>query len=444
LEPDPETAPLVKRMFRAVLDGEGAASICRALNSEGLKTARGQPWSKTTVLNILRNEVYTGVRVFGTKTERRKDGELLEPVRVESAHPAIVSPEDFRAVQALIAGRTRERIHPSILHGNYLLSGLLLCSTCGSALIGHPAKSGAVHYYWCGRRMKCGPEACDGKLLNQQAAEAAVAERLRDAVLTEVHLTSLYEMTNAEILARGSAVESDAAAVDAKLDDARKRLERLYASLETGALDVEVLAPRIKQWRATMTQLEEKRAELAAVAGDGPLVIDQATIRAHVIEMRRLLDHGSVAARRAFLRAWVKRIEVRERTLSIEYTFPAWPPNGIDLTTAGGEVDVGKAPRARVDAGKRRVNAPSGPSTGRTGPRLERSPEVDHFCSPEVVHPGWSCHRSATLAAGGGGPARRPFDELPGSPQGASMGAEVRTGGARTPAFRCSAGRTTS
>jgi hypothetical protein len=292
--------------------------------------------------------------------------------------------------------------------------------------------------------MKCGPEACDGKLLNQQAAEAAVAERLRDAVLTEVHLTSLYEMTNAEILARGSAVESDAAAVDAKLDDARKRLERLYASLETGALDVEVLAPRIKQWRATMTQLEEKRAELAAVAGDGPLVIDQATIRAHVIEMRRLLDHGSVAARRAFLRAWVKRIEVRERTLSIEYTFPAWPPNGIDLTTAGGEVDVGKAPRARVDAGKRRVNAPSGPSTGRTGPRLERSPEVDHFCSPEVVHPGWSCHRSATLAAGGGGPARRPFDELPGSPQGASMGAEVRTGGARTPAFRCSAGRTTS
>jgi DNA invertase Pin-like site-specific DNA recombinase len=125
LDPDPATAPLVQRMFRAVLDGEGAAKICRELNAEGIKTARGQPWSKTTVLNILRNPVYTGTLTFGKKTERRKDGEPIEPVVVENAHPALVPAEDFKAVQALIAGRTRQRIYPTALGSDYLLSGLL-------------------------------------------------------------------------------------------------------------------------------------------------------------------------------------------------------------------------------------------------------------------------------------------------------------------------------
>ncbi len=372
LDPDPATAPLVQRMFRAVLDGEGAAKICRELNAEGIKTARGQPWSKNTVLSILRNPVYTGTLTFGKKTERRKDGEPIEPVVVENAHPALVSVEDFKAVQALIAGRTRDRIHPTTLGSDYLLSGLLYCTGCGHVLIGHPAKSGTIHYYWCATRMKCGPEACDGKLLNRDAAEAAVADRLRQTVLTEEHITQILAVTNAEIMARGTSVAGEAEAVDAQLADAKKRLERLWASLENGTMDEEVLAPRIKQWRATVADMEAKRARLADTRPPEPLVVDEATIRAHVLEMRRLLDHGSVAARRAFLRAWIKRIEVRERTLTIEYTFPAWPPSGggEELSTRAGDVEVGKAPRKGAGNAKgRSVNAPSGLSSVRTLPR---------------------------------------------------------------------------
>ncbi len=369
LDPDPATSALVQRMFRMVLEGEGAGSIRRALNREGLKTARGRDWSVTTVLSILRNPVYTGTLTFGKKTERRKDGEIVEPVVVENAHPALVSDEDFRAVQALIAGRTRERIHPTTLGSDYLLSGLLYCTNCGHVLIGHPAKSGTIHYYWCATRMKCGPEACGGKLLNRDAAEQAVADRLRDTVLTEVHVAEILALTNAEIMTRGTTVAGETTAIEAQLAEAKKKLERLWASLENGTMDEDVLAPRIKQWRATVAELEAKRAKLADARPPEPILVDDAIIREHVLEMRRLLDHGSVAARRSFLRAWIKRIEVRERMLTIEYTFPAYPPGGggDDLTSDGGAVVVGKKPRGKgggaSGAKGGSVNVANNPST---------------------------------------------------------------------------------
>ena len=386
LDPDPAMAPLVQRMFRMVLEGEGAASIRRALNKEGLFTPGGKPWSITTVLSILRNPVYTGVLIFGKKTEHRKDGELVEAVRVEDSHPALISAQDFQAVQALIASRTRAQIHPKTLASNYLLSGLLHCAGCGSTLIGHPAKSGTIHYYWCARRMKCGPEACDGKLLNQQAAEIAVADRLRDTVLTQEHITHILGIFNAELIARGGIAENESEAIDAKLDDARKRLERLYSSLETGALEVDVVAPRIKQWKETVKQLEVTKLELTSATAEEPLLFEDAAVRAHVAEMRRLLDHGSVAARRAFLRAWIKRIEVRERTLTIEYTFPVSPfGSGGEFDVKVDEAEVGKGPRKKkgsdprgsgqngggVNAGSRFPPASSGPvlSMGEDGSR---------------------------------------------------------------------------
>ena len=410
LAPDPIMAPIVQRMFRMCLDGEGANSVRRALNSEGLQTHRGKHWSVSTVLSILRNVAYTGVRVWGVKTEHRKDGELVEPIRVEDSHPALVSVEDFVAVQALIKTRTRDRIHPKVLNGNYLLSGLLHCAGCGSVLIGHPAKSGTVHYYWCARRMKCGPEACDGKLLNQQAAEAAVAERLRSGVLTEEHITLLLAQTNAEILARGKAASGEVEAIEAKLDDARKRLDRLYNSLETGHLEPEIAGPRIKQWKQTVTQLEVQRADLHDTSRDEPILIGEDKIRQHVAEMRRLLDHGSVAARRAFLRAWIKRIDVKERTLSIEYVFPAGSHGGGDLTTIGGDAEVGQAPRKKgggTAGGKGgAVNAPSSPSTGRTGPGVGSVLSTGQDGSPSRT---LGTHRAGVVGRSSGAASPSPF-----------------------------------
>jgi site-specific DNA recombinase len=50
--------------------------------------------------------------------------------------------------------------------------------------------------------------------------------------------------------------------MEAQLEDLRRRLHKLYDALETDKLDVEDLAPKIKELKAQTDELEEKRIDL--------------------------------------------------------------------------------------------------------------------------------------------------------------------------------------
>jgi len=92
LEPDPDTVPVVERIFALAEAGKGITEIARTLNADGIANPTGRPWSKNGVHILLTNEVYTGTLQWGVGA---KDG--APPVRVEDAFPAIVSKELFAA-----------------------------------------------------------------------------------------------------------------------------------------------------------------------------------------------------------------------------------------------------------------------------------------------------------------------------------------------------------
>ncbi len=91
LEPNPDTSPVVKRIFDMAEAGHGILDITRTLNDEGIANPTGRPWSKNGVHIILRNEAYTGTLLWGGGA---KDKE--EPVRVEKVFPALVTKTQFR------------------------------------------------------------------------------------------------------------------------------------------------------------------------------------------------------------------------------------------------------------------------------------------------------------------------------------------------------------
>ena len=108
LEPDPDTSPVVKRIFCLAEAGKGILDICRTLNDEGIANPTGKLWSKNGVHIVLKNETYTGTLVWGTKAKDK-----AEPVRVEKAFPAIVSKTQFRKVNRLMRSRARRRPTPA-------------------------------------------------------------------------------------------------------------------------------------------------------------------------------------------------------------------------------------------------------------------------------------------------------------------------------------------
>ncbi len=327
LVPCPTFGPIVQRIYRMCLAGEGAATIARTLNDEGLRTRRNKLWSKNTVLSILRNEVYVGVLVWGKKRTGRQAVKEARPIRIEDAHDPLVSREEWQQAQARIQQRTRRRIHPRRLSSRYLLSGLLYCGHCGSSFIGHPAKSSRVHYYGCQQKMKSGATACDAKLLNQVAVEEAVIDELKRAVLTPDHLRELVDLVNAELSANSRLAAEEIAAVTGQIDEARKKLDRLFEVLEQGHLEMAVLAPRIREWKGRVDDLVARKQELdGQVGGTVVRLVSEHTIRGYVEGLHRLLGEGSLNARKAFLRSWIQRIDAYGRDLTVTYTLPPMPP----------------------------------------------------------------------------------------------------------------------
>ena len=155
LEPDPPADAVVKRIFDMALQGKSSLDIAKALNAEGVASPQGKQWLKSTVHTTLNNEAYTGAVVWGVNA---KDG--APPVRVEKAHPALVSKRKFRQVANLLRSRAPETIHPRRASSPYLLSGLVKCETCGKALTAAEAKSGKYTYYVCHSLLKKGKGTC--------------------------------------------------------------------------------------------------------------------------------------------------------------------------------------------------------------------------------------------------------------------------------------------
>ena len=139
LQPNEVTAPVVKRFFDMAENGTGMLDIARAINDEDIPSATGKLWSSDSVNFILRNEVYTGTLIWGTKGK-----DEANPVRVEEAFPAIVSKAQFQSVNKLLRSRTSKTTRPRRTESPYLLSGLVKCYRCKTAFTGHGAKSGQV------------------------------------------------------------------------------------------------------------------------------------------------------------------------------------------------------------------------------------------------------------------------------------------------------------
>ena len=179
LEPDPDTAWVVRRIFAEYLAGRGLFAIAEGLTRDQIPSpsqhdrARnrhrtGEGWSKSAVRVILTNPRYTGRQVWN---KQRKDEILLDVNDVAAGyetrmrwnqpgswvwsdaitHEPLISAEDFEAVQAVMANSGRARrgnreAHQRVARA-YVLRGRLYCGYCGRRMQGQ--YSNHAPYYRC-------------------------------------------------------------------------------------------------------------------------------------------------------------------------------------------------------------------------------------------------------------------------------------------------------
>lgn len=136
LEPDPNTAPVVKMMFELYRDGVGCTRIADKLDALGIPAPGGGKWVPDTIPRFMANEHYIGKVVWNKRPTTRKivDGQVVisrptaeEYLVYEGKHDAIIDMDLWNAVQA-----KRGTIPPNPKANNFAnpLAGLLICKAC--------------------------------------------------------------------------------------------------------------------------------------------------------------------------------------------------------------------------------------------------------------------------------------------------------------------------
>lgn len=172
LIPNPDTAPIVQRMFRMAASGMGTGKIARVLRDEEILTPRSYAekvlginrpktykdevdWADTSVRVIISNRVYLGHMVSQkskpTSFKNRTPIKLPEEeyVVVCNTHEPLVTEDEFDIAQKIFRIKKRWNKH----NFENIFSGLLKCSDCGAGLVLHsPVRNGVVHHsYVCNR-----------------------------------------------------------------------------------------------------------------------------------------------------------------------------------------------------------------------------------------------------------------------------------------------------
>ena len=316
------------------VDGLGAKEIARTLNGEGLRTIRNGTWNKNGIYYILKNPVYTGTLVWGRHGKRKPGCQAAEePTSAEGAHEPLVDEATFKQVQALLKARSPRVRHPRTVNSDFLLSGLLYCGKCGATMAGCSGKSSRYHYYSCRTYQTRGRGECAARRMNREKLDGFVIDRIRENILTGENLEDLVRLANEEAAQSRDASGDRLDAIDKQLGGLRKRLGKLCDALETGKLDLDVLAPRMTDLKAQVDALETTRAEVkTAMDGDGAALLSPAAVKAQAKDLQALLSAGSIIERKTFIASLVKRIEFDGEMVTVEYTIPlrtarAEPPN---------------------------------------------------------------------------------------------------------------------
>jgi site-specific DNA recombinase len=326
LEPNEAEAQIVKRAFQMSLKGKGGKEIARVFNEEGLRTRSGKLLGTTTINFWLKNPAYTGSLVWN-RTDRTSDKPFRKPaaetIVVPDTHKGIVSQADFDRVQTLLADRRPFIRPPRGVSSPYVLSGLAHCSKCGAAMIGTAAKSGKYLYYECDARFKKGKDSCVGLRFRKEMVENFVLDKIRQNILTKENLTKLVHLINGELLETASRLEKQLEQTEKELTKISGKLTKLYVALESGKLDMDDLAPRIKELRAYQHELQQQRDSLIArIESDEPEKLDENEVMSYVNELEQVLGEKSFLQQKTFLRRFVKRVEINPKGFVMDYTIP--------------------------------------------------------------------------------------------------------------------------
>ena len=302
IEPDPDLAPIIVRLFEWYATGTmSLKDLTRKAREEGLSFRKsGDPVPRSTIHTILRKRLYMG--------EVDWDGHIYPGV-----HDPLVSRDLWEQVQAVLDGRHATRHRRA--KRNFAFSRLITCGHCGCAVVGEIKKRRYVYYHCTGYKGKCPEPYVREEVLEQQFSEL-LGRLTFDAEVLDWVREALIQSHEDEQRAHGDAIER----LQAEYARLQKRLDTMYVDKLDGRIDDARYERMAANWQTEQDQclrcIEQHQTANRSYLDEGVKLLELAG------NARNLFEKQEAREKRRLLDFLVSNCSWRDGQLTAEFRQP--------------------------------------------------------------------------------------------------------------------------
>lgn len=347
-EIDPEAAEVLRFMYvtcRAEKEMSYDA-IHRALNSAGmLSPTPGRPWTISSVIEMMREDRVlqcAGV-YFWNKEDHRTPGRRFkdksEWIRIDNAHPAIITLEEAEKVIAV--KNKRRTAHPwgRSEHSPYLLTGknllgedMFVCLACGARMTGYQPTKRNRPCYLCGSVRYRGEEACMYKPVDKAWLEGYLLDRIREVFGTPEAAEKVAAQINEGVSDEAAVREKARAKLLKALQATEAKITNLVRAVAEG-FDVEAAKKELGALQAEKSETEKTLRELESEIAVAPKPVAAEDILALYANLEQAFEAQDNGRKRQMLRYFVRRVEFDPASDSLTVYLFAEPAASVCQTS---------------------------------------------------------------------------------------------------------------
>lgn len=290
--PHPEESEIIKLIFHRIgIEGWSARQVAAYLEGRFPPPGKWGCWSQNQVCLFIRKPLYKGLficnrheltevpaknqrpheplRMIKKKVPRPPEEWIYVPV------PPLVSEELWDMANRLLDKNAQMAKRNAKV--NYLLTGLIKCSGCGSTYVGsrtkHKSKNGIRYYfrYRCVAQNNRDPHIqkminCSQPMIKVQKLEDAVWSCICKVLLTPKLLLDALdrELTTGE----NAGLKQQIAFIERQIEEKKREDDKLYRAYLADVFDAEEFSARRKLLKETCVKLEEELHNLEEQAVD--------------------------------------------------------------------------------------------------------------------------------------------------------------------------------